>query len=74
MKVLKPEGLKEIKGGEVGDCVCSHGSRDANREGFFGLKCGHQCSYGATNDNANLQRAQDRPWPREESKISSNGQ
>ncbi len=52
MEIIKPEGLKEIKGG-VG-CICSNGSYFAKHSGDA---CGHQCSYGFTNDVANLIKA-----------------
>ncbi len=61
MKRIKPEGLKEIKGGAVGHCVCSNGSANAKIDGFWHNDCGHQCSYGATNRKANYQQAYSRP-------------
>ncbi len=60
MRVIKPEGLKEIKGGAVGDCVCSHGSANAKVDGFWHGDCGSQCSYGSTNSKANYQKANSR--------------
>ncbi len=63
MKIIKPEGLKEIQGGAVYDCVCSHGSVNAKVDGFWKSDCGHQCSYGPTNSNANYQKAHKRPRP-----------
>ncbi len=63
MKVIKPEGLKEIQGGAAGHCVCSSGSSNAQVDGFWHGDCGSQCSYGPTNSNANYQKAHKRPGP-----------
>ncbi len=57
MKVIKPEGLKEIKGSGPGNCICSEGSANARIEGFVHYDCGSQCSYGSDNKEANYYKA-----------------
>lgn len=64
MKVIEPKGLEQIKAGDVGHCVCSNGSASAKVEGFWRCRCGHQCSYGATNNQANYNEASSRPADR----------
>ncbi len=60
MKIIGPEGLKEIKAGDVGHCVCSNGSAAALEDGFWHNDCGSQCSYGSTNSAANYDKAHNR--------------